>query len=222
VKRAQLRNIPQVGEASLVVLRGEMTTGLTSLIAMMIAALCACQATGVGGAAPRAANEPHARLPVPVRTGDVHDFDFLAGAWTVENRTRKPGEAWKTFASTTCVTLHMGGVVNTDEFTFPSRGYTAMTVRTFDLARRQWSIYWVESRSGVLLPPVVGGFTGDRGEFYGRDVESGQPVLYRYVWTRVDADHARWAQAFTSDGMSWHVNWEMALTRVAGPGCARA
>ena len=165
---------------------------------------------------------PHEELVVPVRTGDVHDFDFLAGAWTVENRTLKAGGAWVTYPATTCMTLHLGGVANVDEYQFPTRGFSAIALRIFHLQKRQWSIYWIESRAGVLLPPVIGGFDGDRGEFYGADEMAGRPVIFRFVWTRLGANRARWEQAYSPDGREWTVNWVMDFSRAGGgAGCPR-
>ncbi len=34
------------------------------------------------------------------------------------------------------------------------------TLRTFDLEKRQWAIYWVSNARGKQDPPVVGGFDG--------------------------------------------------------------
>src|SRR5215467_12565724 len=80
--------------------------------------------------------QPTARLPV--RTGDVHDFDFLAGAWNIQNRTLKPdGGVWLEWASTMCMGRHLGGVTNVDEYQFPTRGFNAMGLRVFNLERRQ-------------------------------------------------------------------------------------
>jgi hypothetical protein len=42
----------------------------------------------------------------------------------------------------------------------------------------------INSKSGILFPPVEGGFIGDRGEFYGTDDDDGRPVKVRFVWTR--------------------------------------
>lgn len=162
---------------------------------------------------------------VPVRTGDVHDFDFLAGAWNVHNRTLKakppsggPDE-WVEFSSTACESLHIGGVVMTEEMQFPTKGYSAMAIRTFDVTKRQWSIYWIESRGGVLLPPVAGGFSGDQGEFFGSDEMYGRPALFRFLWTRLGDDRARWEQGFTFDGHTWTTTWVMEFARADGAEC---
>jgi len=155
-----------------------------------------------------------------IPTGDLHDFDFFAGTWNVVNRRLKArwvgSTEWEEFPGTCRCALHMGGVVNVDENTFPTRGFSGMTVRLFDHAQRRWSIYWINSKRGVLEPPVHGGFNGDRGEFFGDDLDDGRPVKVRFLWTRRGPDAARWEQAFSLDGQAWEWNWSMDFTRVAG------
>jgi len=155
--------------------------------------------------------------PLPKRHGSVHDFDFLPGRWHVHNRrlaTRLYGaDDWREFDATSECWQLLGGVVNVDENHFPSEGFSGMSLRIFDPARRQWSIYWVNSRTGRLFPPVHGGFDGPRGEFYGVDTDDGREVAARFVWTRLGLGSARWEQAFSLDGERWEVNWVMELTR---------
>jgi hypothetical protein len=160
------------------------------------------------------------------RTGDVHDFDFVAGAWTVQNRrlvARGVGStAWEEFPATICGTVYLGGVADAEEMVFPTKGWAGVTFRTFDRARRQWSIYWVNSRTGTMFPPVLGGFDGNAGEFYGEDADEGRPVKVRYRWTKDGPDHALWEQAFSFDGKTWEVNWTNELRRADPASCKRA
>lgn len=152
-----------------------------------------------------------------IPTGDVHDFDFLAGRWRVANRRLRErwvdSDAWEEFPGTSRCEPRLGGVVNVDEIVFPTMGFTGLTVRAFDLAQRRWSIYWINSTGGVLLPPVSGGFGGDRGAFYGADIDEGRAIEARFLWTRLGRDAAHWEQAFSIDGASWETNWVMDLTR---------
>ena len=158
---------------------------------------------------------PAAATPGP--TGDAHDFDFLAGTWSIVNRrlrVRGAGSGdWDEFPATSRVSLHLGGVANVDEITFPTRGWSGMTLRVFDRERRRWSIYWVSGRTGVLHPPVTGGFAGERGEFHGEDRDEGRPVKVRFLWVKLGPDHAHWEQAFSFDGKTWETNWAMEFTR---------
>ena len=151
------------------------------------------------------------------RTGDSHDYDFLAGAWTLQNRRLKSrwvgSKDWDDFPAEDCAAIYLGGVVNVDDIHFPTKGWAGITFRNFDLEKRQWSIYWISSRAGRVTPPVVGGFSGDRGEFYGEDEDDGRPVKVRFLWIKQGPDHAHWEQAFSLDGKTWEVNWMNDLTR---------
>ena len=151
------------------------------------------------------------------RGGDVHDFDYFAGAWTTRQRrltARGVGSTdWEEFPATLCMSPYLGGMVTVDELVFPTKGWAGVTLRTYDLASRQWWIFWVSSASGKLEPPVVGGFEGDRGEFYGEDRDDGRAVRVRFTWHKVDAAHARWEQAFSYDDLTWETNWTADFTR---------
>jgi hypothetical protein len=148
------------------------------------------------------------------------DFDFLFGEWTVLHRSLKVRGAgssdWDEFFGTSTCRGQMGGLVNVDENEMPSRGFQGLTFRTFNLERREWAIYWVNSTSGALQPPVFGRFINGEGLFYGADVDAGRPVLVVYVWEAITAESARWSQAFSyDDGRTWETNWIMAFTRAA-------
>jgi len=150
--------------------------------------------------------------------GDIHDFDFLAGRWRVHNRrlmSRLRGaDHWTEFEGINACEPRLNGGANIDQIDFPSLGWSGLTVRTFDVAQRRWSIYWINSRDGVLTPPVHGGFEGDRGVFYGIDTDDGREVQVRFDWTRLGPEAARWEQSFSLDGREWESNWTMALTRI--------
>jgi hypothetical protein len=112
------------------------------------------------------------------------------------------------------VWFHSRRALIADELYSPTKGWAGVTVRSFDLAKRQWSIYWISSKTGLLGAPQIGGFAGDHGEFYGDDEDDGRPTQVRYAWTKLDHDHARWEQAFSydGDGRSWETNWTADFT----------
>lgn len=147
-----------------------------------------------------------------------HDFDFLVGRWNVANRRLRERhfglEDWEEFpATSTAWSLH-DGRVSVDEIHFPSQGFSGMSLRTLEPATRRWSIRWVNSRKGVLEPPVRGGFDGGHGEFYGEDFDLGRPVLVRFIWSGTATRTPRWEQAFSIDGgKTWETNWIMSFTR---------
>ena len=156
-------------------------------------------------------------MTTDARHGDPHDFDFLAGRWKVRNRrlmTRlRHADDWNEFPATSLCEPRLGGGANIEQLDFPTLGFSGLTVRLFEIAQRRWSIYWINSRDGVMTPPVVGGFAGDRGEFRGRDSDDGREVEVRFVWNRLGADAARWEQAFSLDGIEWETNWTMDFKR---------
>jgi len=79
----------------------------------------------------------------------------------------------------------------------------------------QWSIYLVDLDKGTLeVPPVVGQFNGNRGEFYNQQQWKGSAVLVRYVWLNISPKSARMEQSFSPDGgKTWETNWICELTR---------
>jgi hypothetical protein len=91
-----------------------------------------------------------------------------------------------------------------------------MSLRFFDPKTRRWSIYWADSRrSGLLDPPVIGGFEGGVGIFEGDDTFEGTPIRVRFTWSRTDTPSPRWEQAFSADGgKTWETNWIADFTRV--------
>jgi len=149
------------------------------------------------------------------------EFDFYYGAWKVHNRRlrqRLAGcEEWEEFDATSTAHRLLRGAGNEDEFvTDFAGGFAAMSFRFLSAKTKQWSIYWVDSRHGVLEPPVIGGFDGNVGIFSGADTFDGRAILVRFTWSRVDTPNPRWEQAFSDDGgLSWETNWIMDFTRIA-------
>lgn len=102
------------------------------------------------------------------------DFDFLVGAWDVANRRLRErhvgSDDWDEFAGVSEARSFFDGAGSFDEMRCPSRGFSGSTVRLLDPATGLWSIYWMNSRRGVLeLPPVVGRFTDGVGTFHADD-----------------------------------------------------
>src|SRR5262245_3981016 len=75
-------------------------------------------------------------------TGGPHDFDSFAGGWTTQQHrlaTRGAGSHdWEDFPATLCMTPYLDGAATVDELYFPTKGWSGLTLRTFDVARRQW------------------------------------------------------------------------------------
>ncbi|CRK62042.1 FIG00817011: hypothetical protein [Alloactinosynnema sp. L-07] len=149
----------------------------------------------------------------------INDFDFLVGSWTVVNRRlTKPltgGDEWDEFPATCTARTFFDGAGSFDEIHFPTKGFSGSALRSFDHEAGEWFIYWVNSRTGHLQPPVSGVFTDGVGSMYGDDQHDGDPVRVRYQWSEITSNTARWEQAFSVDGeRTWETNWIMEFTRV--------
>ncbi len=148
----------------------------------------------------------------------MNDFDFFIGSWNVVNRRLNTlfadSDDWATFPGATSCQPIFDGAGNTEEIIFPTLGSRGFTLRLFDTEREEWSIYWANSRAGLLFPPVVGTFTDGRGDFYGDDTHDGKPIKAHFIWSEVTPTSARWEQEFSPDGgQTWESNWVMEFTR---------
>jgi hypothetical protein len=148
-----------------------------------------------------------------------NDFDFFVGTWNSTHRRLKQVLAgsndWDEFTGVTRCWSVFDGAGNVDEFTFPTRGFSGLTLRLYDRPRDAWSLYWANSRTGLSLRPVVGRFGDDgRGVFTGDDEHEGRPIRVTYLWSEITATSCRWEQSFSADGgTTWETNWIMNFTR---------
>jgi hypothetical protein len=187
------------------------------LCKVLVLSMAACAA---GSAAAQPADTSATSLPpgyTTTRTGTVHDFEYFTGGWTIkQHRLKKRGvgsNEWEDFPATLCMSPYLDGMITVDELYVPTKGWAGLTLRAFNLAKHQWSIYWISSTDGELDTPVLGGFDGNRGEFYGEDQDDGRPVKVRFQWNKLDHDHARWEQAFSYDNHTWETNWTADFVR---------
>ncbi len=148
------------------------------------------------------------------------DFDFIIGKWMVTHRRLKTRLAsdsnWDTFAGSCEAYPILGGMGNVDDnvLELPSGTYTGASIRVFDPTQDAWSIWWIDSRTANIAPPVRGGFKAGTGTFYGDEELRGRPVKARFIWSDITDHSARWQQAFSNDnGTSWEVNWFMDFAR---------
>lgn len=167
-------------------------------------------------------------LPLPaVQPSATRDFDFLMGPWRIRNSRlahRLSGcTDWETFDATGTARPLPGGIGNYDDF-IPATwkpGFVGMSLRVFSPVSRRWSIYWldnttggVDPATGLLQPPVLGGFRDGVGLFDGQEMFEGRPVRVRFEWSHMHTGAPRWQQAFSDDGgATWEVNWIMEFAR---------
>lgn len=154
------------------------------------------------------------------RPQQSNDFNFLIGSWRVHHRRLRErlanNDEWIEFDGTCAVQKILGGAGTLDEYMldFPGDAYRAVALRTYDAARRQWLIWWIDGRTpGHLAPPVIGGFKEGVGTFYGEDTLRGKPIRVRFFWTNLTS-RPHWEQAFSEDGgKTWETNWTMEFVK---------
>ena len=151
----------------------------------------------------------------------MHDFDFLIGSWKTRNRFlngRLRGSTdWAEFDSTYDVQRLLGGMGNLGQFRTERDGkkVEGISLRLYKPEASVWAIHWADTvRPGLLLPPMLGMFEGDIGEFHGEEFVDSERVACRFLWNRANRDAPTWEQAFSRDGKNWETNWTMALKRV--------
>jgi hypothetical protein len=159
---------------------------------------------------------------LPQRDGS-HDFDFLIGDWKAHVR-RLPdrlnnSNVWVEYDGISNHHKLLDSNANFEQFEVTGADkklhIKAQTLRLYNPATRQWSIYLIDLDSGTLdTPPVVGGFTGKRGEFFHQETLKGRTILVRYVWLDLSSTSARMEQSYSPDGgKTWEVNWICELSR---------
>jgi len=146
-------------------------------------------------------------------TSSEHDFDFLVGDWKLRNRKLKSrltrSDEWTEFESAVEMHQILGGMGNIDKYTelVSGRPYEGVALRLFNANTRLWSIYWADSKSGALDPPVVGSFANKVGHFFARDTYKGQDIIVVFRWDVRNPQRPIWSQAFSTDeGKTWEWN----------------
>ena len=146
-------------------------------------------------------------------TSSEHDFDFLVGNWKLKNRKLKSrltrSQEWISFESKVEMQQILNGVGNIDKYAESTgdKPYEGVALRLFNTRTKLWSIYWADSNSGALDPPVVGSFENDIGHFFARDTYKGQNIIVVFRWDVRNPQRPIWSQAFSTDeGKTWEWN----------------
>jgi hypothetical protein len=120
------------------------------------------------------AQAPSDPANLPQRDGS-HDFDFLIGDWKAHVR-RLPdrlnnSNVWVEYDGISNHHKLLDSNANFEQFEVTSIDkklhIKAQTLRLYNPATRQWSIYLVDLDNGTLdTPPVVGGSAASAGSFF--------------------------------------------------------
>jgi hypothetical protein len=152
-----------------------------------------------------------------------HDFDFALGTWKAHlKRLEHPltgSNTWVEFDGTFVARKVWDGRAMMEEVELDSPGghIEGLTLRLYNTQTHQWSIYWANSKNGVMdSSPQVGQFKDGRGEFYGTDTLNGKLIYVRFIWTNTNTSTPHFEQSYSADGgKTWEVNWMTDQTRIS-------
>lgn len=157
--------------------------------------------------------------------GGEHDFDFEVGTWKIHlSRLEHPltgSKRWVQFDGTSVTRKLWDGKADIEQFETdgPAGHIEGLTLRTYNPQSHQWSLYWANSKDGILGHPMVGQFKNGRGEFYDQEAFQGRTIFVRYVWSNITPNSAHFEQSFSDDGgKTWEVNWITDQTRLNSEG----
>src|SRR5436189_5451369 len=152
----------------------------------------------------------------PLRDGG-HDFDFLIGNWKAHVR-RLPDRlvgstTWVEYDGISNHKKILDTNANFEEFEVdnPQKHLhiKGQTLRLYNPDSHQWSIYTLDLDKGALnLPPAVGQFSGNRGEFCDQAQYKGSSILVSSVWFKMSPNSTCLCQAFSpAAGNRWKTEW---------------
>lgn len=145
------------------------------------------------------------------------DFDFLQGHHSVYHRKLKERLSgcteWIDIEGLKMTEKILGGIGNVEKHYFnqpEGKPFEVVALRLFNPSTRLWSVYWADSHSGTLDPPLQGSFDGNLGVFFGIDYHLGEEVLVQFQYDRTNRKEPIWGQAFSNDqGVTSEWNWFM-------------
>src|SRR5579864_8327625 len=150
-----------------------------------------------------------------------HDFDFNLGIWHTQIQ-RIPDPLSSPAGSieiqgTVSVRKVWGGRAQLEEIEAdgPKGHWEALTLFLYDRQAHQWSQTFINSRLGVLVPPLIGSFNKGRGELVSHDTFGDRWILVRGVWSDITPNSHRYEEMYSDDGgRTWKPAFIANLTRV--------
>ena len=149
-----------------------------------------------------------------------HDFDFEFGSWKAHlRRLLHPltdSNAWVVLDGTSVVRKIWGGRANLGELEVENQTthVEGLSMRLYNPQSHQWSIYWSNSKDGILGTPMMGLFKNGRGEFFNQETFQGKAIYVRFIFSDITPTSFHLEQAFSNDGgKTWEPNWIASFTR---------
>ena len=182
--------------------------GIGTLIASAVMWACPLNAMSAPAAAPQEARDGQ------------HDFDFNVGTWKTHiKRILDPlSGSDKSIELNGTVTVRKvwDGRAQLEEIEAdgPNGHWQGMTLFLYNPQAHQWSQSFVNSKSGVLVAPLIGAFKDGRGELFASDTFNDRSILVRAVWSDIAPDSHRFEESYSGDGgKTWAPAFIATLTR---------
>jgi hypothetical protein len=143
-----------------------------------------------------------------------HDFDFNIGRWKTRIRAvLKPLSApavWSDLQGTHVVYRVWDDWADLGQLQVDGPGghLEFLALRMYDRRTHQWRVYFANSDSGTLEPPMVGEFRNGVGTFVFLGETEGRTVLVRNVWSGITSRSCHQDWAISADGgRTWVPTW---------------
>jgi hypothetical protein len=186
----------------------------TGINLLLVVVSCICLAPPVN-ATDASAQPPNAT----VRDGQ-HDFDFNVGVWRTHIRRILDPLSGSTGSielnGTVTVRRVWDGRAELEEIEAdgPNGHWEGMTLFLYNPEAHQWSQTFVDSKTGVLTPPLIGSFKDGRGELFSQDTRKDRVILIRAVWSDITPDSHHFEESYSDDGgKTWAPVFIATLTR---------
>jgi hypothetical protein len=149
-----------------------------------------------------------------------HDFDFDIGVWhTHIKRVLDPlsGSADSVeLSGTVTVRKVWDGRAQLEEIEAdgPNGHWEGLSLFLYNPEAHQWSQSFSNSKSGVLVSPMIGTFKNGRGELFAQDTFHNRSILVRAVWSDIKPDSHQYEEWYSDDGgKTWALSFTANLTR---------
>ncbi len=133
-------------------------------------------------------------------------FDFWIGEWDVGTAQGQP-------AGRSSIQLILGSCVIFENWTSQGSGYAGKSLNVFNVPRKKWQQYWVDSAGGVTL--FEGGWEGSHLRMTGESAPRSGPVtLNRMTFTPLGPDKVRQHGEGSADGgKTWTTSYDFIYNR---------
>ena len=149
-----------------------------------------------------------------------HDFDFNVGVWKTHiKRVLDPlSGSTKSIELNGTVTVRKvwDGRAQLEEIETqgPNGRWEGLTLFLYNPQAHQWSQNFVNSKVGVLAPPLIGAFKDGRGELFAADTVNDRSILVRGVWSDITPGSHHFEESYSDDGgKTWAPSFIANLTR---------